>query len=325
MGHLEQAAFEAMPHHPHPHMLDPGMVAGGGLGMGGGMGMGAQGQITPMAGLAGLGSNNMAAEYGNMAGLDGSLLQQQQHSFAQQQQQQPQDSQLFRAGAGQQQAAPAGAQQLQLLAAQQQYLAAQQGLTPAAGFPNAPYVINAGQEPYTLIAGQLPGTVIPQYYGVHWGVYPANIIQQQQQQGAQRRPLTPQQDGQQQVQQQNMQQYQMIPAYYDSAGNMLMAGNLRGVGSGGPVRLVSPAGPIVISGANQATQAPQLRMLHSQAPQIGTPPAPLYSAPASGNGLTTSSFTANTTIAGMGTGGTNMARRDSLERPSVLSPLSQEV
>merc|ERR1719259_739391 len=302
MGHLEQAAFEAMPHHPHPHMLDPGMVAGGGLGMGGGMGMGAQGQITPMAGLAGLGSNNMAAEYGNMAGLDGSLLQQQQHSFAQQQQQQPQDSQLFRAGAGQQQAAPAGAQQLQLLAAQQQYLAAQQGLTPAAGFPNAPYVINAGQEPYTLIAGQLPGTVIPQYYGVHWGVYPANIIQQQQ----------------------NMQQYQMIPAYYDSAGNMLMAGNLRGVGSGGPVRLVSPAGPIVISGANQATQAPQLRMLHSQAPQIGTPPAPLYSAPASGNGLTTSSFTANTTIAGMGTGGTNMARRDSLERTSVLSPLSQE-
>lgn len=33
-------------------------------------------------------------------------------------------------------------------------------------------------------------TVVPQYYGVPWGVYPANIIQQ----GAttqQRRPLTP--------------------------------------------------------------------------------------------------------------------------------------
>lgn len=28
------------------------------------------------------------------------------------------------------------------------------GLGPAAGFPNAPYVINAAQEPYTLIAGE---------------------------------------------------------------------------------------------------------------------------------------------------------------------------
>jgi len=273
---------------------------------------------------------------------------------------------LFRAGAGQQQAAPAGAQQLQLLAAQQQqqYLAAQQGLAPAAQFPNAPYVINTGQEPYTLIAGQLPGTVIPQYYGVHWGVYPANIIQQQQG-GAgaagQRRPLTPQQEGQQQqVQQQNLQQYQMIPTYYDSNGAMLMAGNLRGVGNGGPVRLVSPAGPIVINGANGQPQAPPLRLLPSQAPQIGTPPTPLYSAPQSGNGLTSSSLSANNTIAdsisaaaasaapnsyslslpsnsvgfgslgspamqgGMGTGATNMGRRDSLERTSVLSPLSQD-
>lgn len=30
------------------------------------------------------------------------------------------------------------------------------GLAPAAGFPNAPYVINAAQEPYTLIAGKEP-------------------------------------------------------------------------------------------------------------------------------------------------------------------------
>ena len=57
---------------------------------------------------------------------------------------------------------------------------------------------------------------------------------------------------------------QMIPTYYDSNGTMLMAGNLRGVGNGGPVRLVSPAGPIVINGANGQPQAPPLRLLPSQ-------------------------------------------------------------
>lgn len=33
--------------------------------------------------------------------------------------------------------------------------------------------------------------MIPQYYGVHWGVYPANIIQQQGPGSQQRRPISP--------------------------------------------------------------------------------------------------------------------------------------
>ena len=40
-----------------------------------------------------------------------------------------------------------------------------------------------------------PTAVIPQYYGVHWGVYPANIIQQGGPGGPQRRPLSPSQQG----------------------------------------------------------------------------------------------------------------------------------
>ncbi|XP_018013354.1 pumilio homolog 2 [Hyalella azteca] len=305
---------------------------------------------------------------------------------------------LFRSPQQQQQQAAAAAaaagpqQQLQLLAAQQQYLA-QQGLAPAAaGFPNAPYVINTAQEPYTLIAAPGAAAVIPQYYGVHWGVYPANIIQQQQQQqqqqGAaaqlaaaagqqqqQRRPLSPSQNDVTSQNNgglaQNLQQYQVIPTYYDQNGAMLMAGNLRGVGNGGAVRLVSPA-PVIINSANgpQPQQQPPttLRLMSSQAPQIGTPPASLYSSTQSGNGLSTPSFTVNNSIAdsisqslqtsnsltgnsyslnlqssslgfgnntlgtigspsignlGMGTG-SSMARRDSLERTSVLSPLSQD-
>lgn len=38
-----------------------------------------------------------------------------------------------------------------------------------------------------------PTAVIPQYYGVHWGVYPANIIQQQGPGGQPRRPISPSQ------------------------------------------------------------------------------------------------------------------------------------
>ena len=38
-----------------------------------------------------------------------------------------------------------------------------------------------------------PTAVIPQYYGVHWGVYPANIIQQQGPGGQPRRPNSPSQ------------------------------------------------------------------------------------------------------------------------------------
>ncbi|XP_067150442.1 pumilio homolog 2 isoform X10 [Apteryx mantelli] len=61
------------------------------------------------------------------------------------------------------------------------------GLAPAAFVPN-PYIISAappGTDPYTAaglaaaatLAG--PAVVPPQYYGVPWGVYPANLFQQQ--------------------------------------------------------------------------------------------------------------------------------------------------
>lgn len=57
---------------------------------------------------------------------------------------------------------------------------------------------------------------------------------------------------------------QVIPAYYDQNGAVLM-GNLRGVGNGAPVRLVSPA-PVLINGANsaQAAAANNMRLLGSQ-------------------------------------------------------------
>ncbi|RXG68604.1 Pumilio-like protein 2 [Armadillidium vulgare] len=241
---------------------------------------------------------------------------------------------IFRNGA-QQQGTP---QQIQLLAAQQQYLAAQQQGLPAPATFSAPYVINA-QEPYVgpLIAG--PTAVIPQYYGVHWGVYPANIIQQQQG-GQPRRPPSPSQNNEVATQnsgnlaaaaaaaaaagnlQGQLGQYQVIPTYYDQNGTVLM-GNLRGVGNGGPVRLVSPA-PIIINSANgpQAAAANNMRLLNNQAPQIGTPPASLYNSSQTPNLNNNQSFAGNS-LAGLG--GTSMTRRDSLDRTSsVLSPLSQD-
>ncbi|XP_026682799.1 maternal protein pumilio, partial [Diaphorina citri] len=104
--------------------------------------------------------------------------------------------QLFRSQQQQQVAAAVGsATQLQILQ-QQQYAHLQQqqqlaGLaTPGATFaPPAPYIINP-QEPggYVIAAGP---TVVPaQYYGVPWGVYPTNLIQQSAT-PPQRRPLTP--------------------------------------------------------------------------------------------------------------------------------------
>nr|XP_014279851.2 maternal protein pumilio isoform X6 [Halyomorpha halys] len=162
--------------------------------------------------------------------------------------------QLFR---GQQQSTVAGAaaaaaqQQLQLVQ-QQQYLAATQQQQLAAGLaaapaaatfpPHAPpYIVNP-QEPY-IIAGP---TVVPQYYGVPWGVYPANIIQQ----GAttqQRRPLTPSSasESANNLTQVQAGQYQVIPAYYDQNGSLVM----RGIGNGTPMRLVSPA-PVLVNAPN---------------------------------------------------------------------------
>ncbi|XP_010590246.2 pumilio homolog 2 isoform X7 [Loxodonta africana] len=88
-----------------------------------------------------------------------------------------------------QQLTTAQQQQYALAAAQQPHIAGvfSAGLAPAAFVPN-PYIISAappGTDPYTAaglaaaatLAG--PAVVPPQYYGVPWGVYPANLFQQQ--------------------------------------------------------------------------------------------------------------------------------------------------
>ncbi|XP_073983780.1 pumilio isoform X6 [Rhodnius prolixus] len=281
-----------------------------------------------------------------------------------QQQQQPMESptvlpsfdvqQLFR---GQQQsaggaaAAAAAAQQLQLVQ-QQQYLAATQQQQLAAGlaapaaatFPphGPPYIINP-QEPY-VIAGP---TVVPQYYGVPWGVYPANIIQQ----GAttqQRRPLTPSSatDTANNLTQVQASQYQVIPAYYDQNGSLVM----RGIGSGTPVRLVSPA-PVLVNPNPAGVAGNSMRLLGNQTQQITTPPssiyssnqpASLYSTPtangtaisgvppqsaASGTGAYTNNLASLTSSlssslgAGLGLGTGSTGRRDSFDRnTSAYSP-----
>ncbi|XP_067879532.1 pumilio homolog 2 isoform X3 [Heterodontus francisci] len=88
-----------------------------------------------------------------------------------------------------QQLTAAQQQQYALAAAQQPHIAGvfSAGLAPAAFMPN-PYIISAappGTDPYTAaglaaaatLAG--PTVVPPQYYGVPWSVYPANLFQQQ--------------------------------------------------------------------------------------------------------------------------------------------------
>ena len=92
--------------------------------------------------------------------------------------------------------------------------------------------------------------MLPQYYGVPWGMYPANIIQQ----GAtantqQRRPLTPSSAATEtnlaaaaaSVQQSPY----VIPAYYDQNGSIVM----RGISNGPTMRLVSPA-PVLVNPSN---------------------------------------------------------------------------
>uniref|UniRef100_A0A8C2F0M8 Pumilio RNA-binding family member 2 n=1 Tax=Cyprinus carpio TaxID=7962 RepID=A0A8C2F0M8_CYPCA len=186
-----------------------------------------------------------------------------------------------------QQLTAAQQQQYALAAAQQQHL----GLAPA--FVPNPYIINAappGADPYTAaglaaaatLAG--PAVVPPQYYGVPWGVYPANLFQQQtaaaashsaNQQasnqgpglgqqviraGTNQRPLTPGQS--QQSQQESlaaaaanpalaftgMTGYQVLApaAYYDPTGALVMGPGAR-TGLGGPVRLVQT--PLLINPA----------------------------------------------------------------------------
>ncbi|XP_011875908.1 PREDICTED: pumilio homolog 2 isoform X4 [Vollenhovia emeryi] len=219
-------------------------------------------------------------------------------SQQQQQQQgppQPQDTpthfdvqQLFRSQ-------PQGAtpQQLQLLQQQQQqqqqqYLAAsqaqqQQQQQQQQNFPTAPYTVISGQEPYVgaLIAGAPPPAVVPQYYGVGPWVYPAGLLPQAPPQAAAppppRRPLTPSsaaaaaaaaQDTANNLAQTVQGQYQVIPAYYDQNGSIVMGG-VRGLGSAAtPMRLVSPA-PVLV---NRAPSQPP--------PGPPAPPPPnLYSQP----------------------------------------------
>ena len=62
--------------------------------------------------------------------------------------------------------------------------------------PSCPYSIPSAYYKHTLLIrcpSVGPTAVIPQYYGVHWGVYPANIIQQSGPSSQARRPLSPSQ------------------------------------------------------------------------------------------------------------------------------------
>uniref|UniRef100_A0A672H2D8 PUM-HD domain-containing protein n=1 Tax=Salarias fasciatus TaxID=181472 RepID=A0A672H2D8_SALFA len=211
-----------------------------------------------------------------------------------------------------QQLTAAQQQQYALAAAQQQHLA---GLAPA--FVPNPYIINAappGADPYTAaglaaaatLAG--PAVVPPQYYGVPWGVYPANLFQQQaastanhsanqqpsnqgpgpgqpqvMRTGTNQRPLTPGQ-GQQSQQESlaaaaaanpalaytGMPGYQVLApaAYYDQTGALVMGPGAR-TGLGGPVRLVQT--PLLINPA--AAQAAAAVSASGSGNNMSGPPA----------------------------------------------------
>ncbi|TGZ42708.1 Maternal protein pumilio [Temnothorax longispinosus] len=135
-------------------------------------------------------------------------------------------------------------------------------------------------QPYVgaLIAGAPP--VVPQYYGVGPWVYPAGLLPQAPPQAAAppppRRPLTPSsaaaaaaaaQDTANNLAQTVQGQYQVIPAYYDQNGSIVMGG-VRGLSSAAtPMRLVSPA-PVLV---NRAPSQPP--------PGPPAPPPNLYSQP----------------------------------------------
>ncbi|XP_072535902.1 pumilio homolog 2 isoform X3 [Salminus brasiliensis] len=213
----------------------------------------------------------------------------------------------------QQQLTAAQQQQYALAAAQQQHL----GITPA--FVPNPYIINAappGTDPYTAaslaaaatLAG--PTVVPPQYYGVPWSVYPANLFQQQaaaaanhstnqqssnqgpgpgqpqvMRAGTSQRPLTP---GQSQQSQQeslaagapnpamaftSMPGYQVLApaAYYDQTGTLVMGPGTR-TGLSGPVRLVQT--PLLINPA--AAQAAVAASASGSGSNMSAPTNGLY-------------------------------------------------
>ncbi|XP_058173562.1 maternal protein pumilio [Anopheles ziemanni] len=161
----------------------------------------------------------------------------------------------------------------------------------------APYVINPGQDPSQYM-GALIAAGVPQYYApAPWGVYPANLaIPQQQSQP--RRPLTPSQQGAEN------QPYQVISAYYDQSGSLVM-----GPRTGTPMRLVSPAPPVLVPPGAAGPRAPQAPPLYPPQPQ--TAQQNVYSAQNGSNvgglgALNTSSLT---------------TRRDSFDRnTSAFSP-----
>lgn len=121
--------------------------------------------------------------------------------------------------------------------------------------------------------------MMPQYYGMApWGMYPAGVIPQGPapgpittgQQPQQRRPLSPNSLSDHPPVPQG--QYQVIPAYYDQNGSWVM-GNVRGIGNGGPVRLMSPA-PMVLNPAAAAAAAANsgnMRLMSNQPQQMPTP------------------------------------------------------
>ncbi|KAL3052375.1 hypothetical protein OYC64_005010 [Pagothenia borchgrevinki] len=214
-----------------------------------------------------------------------------------------------------QQLSAAQQQQYALAAAQQQHLA---GLAPA--FVPNPYIINAGPpgtDPYTAAglaaAASLAGPTVvpPQYYGVPWGVYPANLFQQQaasnanhsanqqasnqgqgpgqqvMRQGNNQRPLTPGQ-GQQSQQESlaaaaaanpalayaGMSGYQVLApaAYYDQNGALVMGPGRAGLG--GPVRLVQT--PLLLNPAAAAQAAAAVSASNSGNNMSGPPGNGLY-------------------------------------------------
>ncbi|XP_051954771.1 pumilio homolog 2-like isoform X7 [Xyrauchen texanus] len=199
-------------------------------------------------------------------------------------------------------------QQYALAAAQQQHL----GLAPA--FVPNPYIINTappGTDPYTAaglaaaatLAG--PTVVPPQYYGVPWGVYPANLFQQSaaaaanhsanqqasnqgpgpgqqvMRAGTNQRPLTPGQSQQESLAAAaanpalaftGMPGYQVLtPAYYDQNGTLVMGPGAR-TGLGGPVRLVQT--PLLINPA--AAQAAAAASASGSANSMSGPANGLY-------------------------------------------------
>uniref|UniRef100_A0A3Q3KDN4 PUM-HD domain-containing protein n=1 Tax=Monopterus albus TaxID=43700 RepID=A0A3Q3KDN4_MONAL len=217
-----------------------------------------------------------------------------------------------------QQLTAAQQQQYALAAAQQQHLGkSSAGLAPA--FVPNPYIINAGPpgtDPYTAaglaaaatLAG--PTVVPPQYYGVPWGVYPANLFQQQaastanhsaNQQASNQGPGP----GQPQVMRTGTNQRPLTPgyqvlapaAYYDQTGALVMGPGAR-TGLGGPVRLfqtpllINPAAAqaaaaVPASGSGNNMSGPPANGLYRSMPQ---PQPQQQQAPPPSSGLPSSSF-----------------------------------